>query len=324
MIFSADDIFSAHIDDHEFNLLALEAFRYQSADNPVFKEYLHLRNYRKNPEHYLQIPFLPIQLFKTHRIQTGNQTEAPVVFTSSGTTGAQTSKHYITHPEVYVESFMRGFELFFGDASQFHFLALLPSYLERSGSSLVYMVEHLMQVSGKGDYYLYNHSALYDKLQELERLGQQSILFGVSYALIDFAEKFPASLSHCQIIETGGMKGTRKELTKKELHELLQNSFGAQSISSEYGMTELLSQAYSVQSSIYTPVPWMKALVRDPYDPFALSDCGKGAFNFIDLANIHSCCFIETHDLGSVSSGKFEVSGRMDNAQIRGCNLLIQ
>lgn len=324
MIFSADDIFRASIDDIGFTRLALEAFRYQSAENPVYRRYLQLRNFTKTPKHCTEIPFLPIELFKSQLILTGPQDLPATLFTSSGTTGTQTSKHYVAQPELYESSFMAGFEHFFGAPEQFHFLALLPSYLERNGSSLIYMVQHLMNVSGKGDFYLYDHEALDAKLAALEAQGMPSVLFGVSYALMDFASKFPRALNHCHIIETGGMKGTRKELTKTELHQLLASSFGAQSVCSEYGMTELLSQAYSQQSSIYTPVPWLKALVRDPYDPFSVNENGKGALNFIDLANIHSCCFIETHDLGTVADGRFEVHGRMDNAQIRGCNLMVQ
>lgn len=324
MIFSANDIFQAHIDDAEFTRLALEAFRYQSAENPVYRQYLQLRNFTRTPAHCTDIPFLPIELFKSQQIITSQGTVPATIFTSSGTTGTQTSKHYIAQPALYERSFMAGFEQFFGTAQQFHILALLPSYLERTGSSLVYMVDHLMTVSGQGDYYLYDHDALNTKLEVLEAQGLPSILFGVSYALMDFADKFPRALKHCRIIETGGMKGTRKELTKKELHQLLSHAFGHEAICSEYGMTELLSQAYAQHSTVYSPVPWLKALVRDPYDPFAVADSGKGALNFIDLANIYSCCFIETHDLGTVADGCFEVHGRMDNAQIRGCNLLVQ
>ncbi len=324
MIFSSSDIFRACIDDNEFNVLALEAFNYQSLENPVYKNYLHFRNFAHKPNHYLEIPFLPIELFKSHRIQSGVQGFEQVVFTSSGTTGAETSKHYVKNADRYIESFMRGFELFFGDAKQYHFFALLPSYLERSDSSLVYMVDHLMKTSGKGDYFLYDHHALDAMLHEVESTGQKSIIFGVSYALIDFAEQFPRALQFCQIVETGGMKGTRKELTKQELHTILSDSFGLDSVSSEYGMTELLSQAYAVRSSTFATVPWLKVLARDPYDPFAVSNQGKGALNFIDLANSDSCCFIETHDLGNVKDNTFDVFGRMDKAQIRGCNLLVQ
>lgn len=324
MIFSADDIFRASIDDLEFTRLALEAFRHQASENPVYQKYLHLRNYTKTPTQCNEIPFLPIELFKSHTVLSGTQDIPETIFTSSGTTGTQVSKHFVTQPALYERSFLTGFEHFFGTATQFHFLALLPSYLERNGSSLIYMVEYLMKISGKGDFYLYDHPALDTKLADLEAQGIPSVLFGVSYALMDFAEKYPRALKHCRIIETGGMKGTRKELTKKELHQLLSNSFGELSICSEYGMTELLSQAYSQNSSVYTPVPWLKALVRDPHDPFAVTESGKGALNFIDLANLHSCCFIETHDLGSVDQHQFEVYGRMDNAQIRGCNLLVQ
>lgn len=324
MIFSSGDIFRSSIDANEFNILALEAFSYQSCNNPVYKEYLSFRNYSGKPAHFTEIPFLPIELFKSHRIQTGVQNEHEIIFSSSGTTGAQTSKHFVANADTYVQSFTKCFELFFGSANKFHFLALLPSYLERTGSSLIYMVDHLMKASGKGDFFLHDHEALDAKLSQLESEGQQSILFGVSYALMDFAERFPRKLRHCKIIETGGMKGTRKEITKAELHSILTHSFGADNIASEYGMTELLSQAYSISSLSYQTAPWLKALVRDPYDPFAVSTEGKGALNFIDLANIDSCCFIETHDLGSITKNTFEIAGRMDNAQIRGCNLLVQ
>jgi len=219
---------------------------------------------------------------------------------------------------------LKAFHYFFGNPIDYHILALLPSYLEQEFSSLVYMVNHLIQLSGKGGFFLYNHAELAKELALLDREDKKSILFGVSYALLDFAESFAMPLKKCTIIETGGMKGRRQEWTKSELHRTLGDAFHSP-ISSEYGMTELFSQAYALSSEQFEPVPWMRALARDIYDPFAVSLTGKGGLNIVDLANIDSCAFIETQDLGRVfSSRKFEVLGRIDRSQIRGCNLMVQ
>jgi len=324
MNFSATDIINVHLDDASFNTLALEVFSFQSKENPVYKQYLALRNFARAPKHFTEIPFLPIDLFRTHRVLCKTEQDPETEFHSSGTTGHETSKHYIADAHIYEHSFMEGFRLFFGDPKEYEILALLPSYLERSHSSLIYMVEHLMKSSGKGAFFLHNQSDLADHLERLEQRGEKSILFGVSYALLDFAADFAMKLAHCTIIETGGMKGVRKEITKQELHAILKTAFGTVAVSSEYGMTELLSQAYAINSDTFRAVPWMKPIIRDLYDPFAIATEGKGGLNIIDLANIYSCSFIETQDIGSINSNcGFQILGRTDQSQIRGCNLLV-
>lgn len=304
--------------------IALEVFRYQYLTNPVYKAYCDA--IKRSPEtvnDYRQIPFLPIQLFKSHSICSGTFTPE-TVFKSSGTTGSNTSRHFVKDLSIYEESFLLNFETLYGKAEKLCVLGLLPSYLEREDSSLVYMVNRLIQKTGHplSGFYLYDHQKLQQTLTELEQQGQKTILFGVSYALLDFAEAFPTALQHTTIIETGGMKGRKKELAKAELYSQLQNAFSLSEIHSEYGMTELLSQAYAINGIYQTP-PWMKILLREETDPFSLTH-RMGAINVIDLANIHSCSFIATDDLGRMhEDGKFEVLGRMDNSDIRGCSQLV-
>lgn len=327
MKFSLGNEFTQQLDEQSFNAFAIELFRYQSLENKVYKQYLDYLNFNKKVEHYLDIPFLPIELFKSHKVVSEPEriTDETLYFTSSGTTGSERSCHYVLDENIYIHSFLEGFTSFFGNPSDYNILALLPSYSAQKHSSLIYMVDHLISMGKTGGYYLENHDDLYNQLMTLEEKGEKTILFGVSYALLDFAQKHKLSLKNCTIIETGGMKGRRKEITKEELHGTLQNAFGTKSISSEYGMTELLSQAYAIDSTRFKPVGWMKPLVRDVYDPLSVSQHGKGVLNLIDLANYNSCAFIATQDLCTIhEDGLFEIAGRMDNSQIRGCNLLVQ
>ena len=249
-----------------------------------------------------------------------------IIFTSSGTTGSVASKHYVTDLNLYEQSYLKGFESSYGPIDAYCVLALLPSYLERDGSSLIYMVNDLIDKSKHpySGFFLSDLPKLESVLRELETQKQKTLLIGVSFALLDFAETFKLELEHTIVMETGGMKGRRKELIRKELHEQLKRGFCLQHIHSEYGMTELLSQAYSLGDSLFECPPWMKILVRDTEDPLSLLPKGKtGGINVIDLANVNSCSFIATQDLGKLyESGKFEVLGRFDHSDIRGCNLM--
>lgn len=320
-----DRIFN-HSPQH-FEELSLEVFRYQALNNEVYAKYISLLDLDINQIHSIdKIPFIPISFFKTHRVITGEQ-ESQVVFSSSGTTGMVPSKHYVFDAQVYERSFLEGFRLFYGDVSNYVVLALLPSYLEREGSSLIYMVDRLIADSGRDEsgFYLHNQESLVQQLQQLEAAGQPTLLIGVTFALLELAAKYSLRLKNTIVMETGGMKGRGKEPVRSEVHHALMKSFGLTEIHSEYGMTELLSQAYSKGNGVFQPPPWMKILVHDPYDPFGYLPAERsGALNIIDLANIHSCSFIQTDDLGLVHpDGTFEVQGRMDGSPIRGCSLLV-
>lgn len=323
----------------EFKVAALAVFNFQVANNPVYKNYVSsLKIKPEQVEHIEQIPFLPIEFYKTHRIETtGLLSKNPTVFSSSGTTGSITSKHYVNDITVYEKSYLNAFRLAYGDIKNYCVLALLPSYLEREGSSLVYMADDLIKKSEhpKSGFYLKNYDELIITLQQLADKKQKVILLGVTYALLDLIEQFPLfkfPKDKLIVMETGGMKGKRKEIVREELHDILCSGFGVSDIHSEYGMTELLSQAYSKGNGIFTTPPWMHVLIRDTNDPFSyLPDGRTGGINIIDLANIHSCSFIATQDLGKIKeaqknnpSTSFEVLGRFDNSDIRGCNLLIQ
>lgn len=315
-------------DDHQFNAAALATFRYQYEYTSVYRQYVtHLGVQPDRVDHYTKIPFLPIQFFKTQSIIVKDKTPE-ITFTSSGTTGMVTSRHPVADVQVYEKSFRNAFELFYGDIKDAAILALLPSYLERSGSSLIYMVDDLIKSSHQeeSNYFLYNHEDLYRVLQKLHVKGTKTILIGVTYALLDFIEKYTVNFLDLIVMETGGMKGQRKEMVRHELHELLCKGFGTSTIHSEYGMTELLSQGYSYGHGLFKTPPWMKILIRDTNDPLTLLDNTKtGAINVIDLANYYSCSFIATQDLGRYhENGDFEILGRFDNADIRGCNLLVQ
>ncbi len=322
------DKISAIKTTNEFNLLALEAFHFQFNYINDYRTYCESIN--KIPgkvEHYTNIPFLPIEFFKTHEIFDKSR-QVNTVFSSSGTTGQITSKHFVADPDLYEKSFTETFKLFYGNIENYVVLALLPSYLERGGSSLVYMAEKLIKLSKHTDsgFYLNNYDDLIHKIQKLSTENRKILLIGVTYALLDVAELYSFHGKKLIIMETGGMKGRRKELIREELHQILCEKLGVNTIHSEYGMTELLSQAYSKGKGIFNTPPWMKILIRDTYDPFSYLDANRGGgINVIDLANINSCCFIETKDIGKVMSpDSFTILGRFDHSDIRGCNLMVE
>jgi phenylacetate-coenzyme A ligase PaaK-like adenylate-forming protein len=311
----------------EFSAVALEVFRHQSKNCIVYKEFIAgMRIDANNVTAIEQIPFLPVEFFKSHAI-VSNTDAAEIVFSSSGTTGITTSRHIVADISWYEESFRRAFKLFYGDIEKYTILALLPSYLEREGSSLIYMAEDLIKRSQNPDsgFYLYNYEELYHQLKKQQRHKKPTLLIGVTFALLDFVEQYGIQFPELIVIETGGMKGKRKEMIREELHEVLKNGFGVDAIHSEYGMTELLSQAYSKGNGMFQTPPWVQIFTRDTNDPKSLLKNGKtGGINIIDLANVNSCSFIAVQDLGKVyADGSFEVLGRFDNADIRGCNLLI-
>ena len=312
--------------DAEFEMLALSIFDYQMESNSIYAPYAALILKGKAPNNIFEIPFLPISFFKTEQIICqGRAVEE--VFLSSGTSGDQ-SKHLVSDISLYRESYLKAFELFYGDITQYCILSLLPNYREREGSSLIYMVDDLISKSKheQSGFYLNDYESLSKRLQKLEKEGQKTILFGVSYALLDLAEQFPQKLEHTIIIETGGTKGRRKEMLKEELHQNLKAAFSLEVIHSEYGMSELLSQSYSNGEGIFKSPPWKKVLIRDTNDPLSIiGDNKTGGINIIDLANIYSCPFIATQDLGKTfEDGTFTVLGRFDNSDLRGCNLLLQ
>lgn len=321
-----EQIFSIATED-AFERTSIEVFRYQVENCEVYKNYVsHLKIDIDAVKSVKQIPYLPIAFFKSHQVLS-TKDDVEIVFSSSGTTGMTPSKHLVTDVSIYEHSFNAAFEQFYGKIEDTCFLALLPSYLERDGSSLIYMVDSLIAQSknaGSG-YYLHNHDDLFKKLQEQKKSGQKTILIGVTYALLDFVEQYEVDFSDLIVMETGGMKGKRREMVRAELHQILTAGFGIKTIHSEYGMTELLSQAYSYGNGIFHCPTWMKISLRDTNDPLTLVEMDKtGGINVIDLANINSCSFIATQDLGKCHpDGSFEVLGRFDNADIRGCNLLV-
>ncbi len=311
----------------DFEEVALDVFKFQYENNEVYRDFcIHLRKSPKNVSSSLEIPFMPISFFKTHRV-VSTQKEPETIFTSSGTTQSTTSKHFVPDVELYEKSFLKAFELFYGIPKDFCILALLPSYLEREGSSLIYMVNSLIEKSGHphSGFYLHNLEELHQKLKILESKGAKTLLIGVSFALLDLVEQFPSNLTNTTVMETGGMKGRRKELIREELHQILEKGLGVEHIHSEYGMTELLSQGYSKGNGIFETPPWMKIVTRDTEDPLSIQPNGKtGGVNVIDLANLYSCSFIATQDLGKTHpNGTFEVLGRFDDSDIRGCNLMV-
>jgi hypothetical protein len=313
--------------ERQFNEAALQVFRHQAEKCIIYKEFIKgLGIDVAKVDAVEQIPFLPIEFFKSHAILSA-PTPVEVTFTSSGTTGMITSSHFVTDVSWYVESFRSAFRLFYGDIESYTVLALLPSYLEREGSSLIYMADDLIKQSNNPDsgFFLYNHGELYQQLKKQQKAQKPTLLIGVTFALLDFNEDYTLNFPGLIVMETGGMKGRRKEMIREELHEQLCKGFGVDAIHSEYGMTELLSQAYSKGNGIFNCPPWMKIITRDTNDPISLLDNDKaGGINVIDLANINSCSFIATQDLGRVyADNSFEVLGRFDNSDIRGCNLLI-
>jgi hypothetical protein len=311
----------------EFEKIALKIFRFQYDNNLVYHDFCnYLKKDKNNVKSIGEIPFLPISFFKTHHL-VSNKNSIQETFTSSATTGSITSKHYVTNIELYEDSYRKGFAQFYGDIENYVVLALLPSYLERDGSSLIYMVDDLIKRTNNREsgFYLNNHDQLIKKLLQLDNEGQNIILLGVTYALLDLVEKQKFNLKNTIIMETGGMKGKRKEMIREELHEILCEGFGVSAIHSEYGMTELLSQAYSLGNGVFECPSWMQILIRDTEDALTYVPLGKtGGINIIDLANINSCSFIATQDLGkSTGNNTFEVLGRFDNSDIRGCNLMV-
>jgi phenylacetate-coenzyme A ligase PaaK-like adenylate-forming protein len=313
------------INDQSFTEIALKLFRFQASANPVYSKYVTYLGVQPDKVSVLpDIPFLPIAFFKTHAVKTGSW-KPETLFTSSGTTGAEVSRHEVYSTQFYLQHSQRIFEWQFGPLSDFHVLCLLPSYLERTGSSLVAMASHFIKESNSdfSGFYLHDADKLVAQLAKL-RDGRKVLLLGVSFALLDLAEDFKADLSHCMVMETGGMKGRRQEITREELHSILRKNLNVDAIHSEYGMTELLSQAYSPGEGRFKCPLSMKVMIRQINDPFAPETGSVGAINVIDLANFHSCAFIETQDLGKMhQDGHFEVLGRLDNSDIRGCNLLV-
>ena len=329
-----EDIFHP-FSDLDFEKHALTLFHYQYEKNEVYRSFCNLLKINlKEISTLIQIPFLPISFFKTHQVKTGDfvpETE----FWSSGTTGTETSKHFVKDVTLYEHSFLHAFEYFYGDPKDYCFMALLPNYLEQKHSSLIYMMNKLISGSkyAESGFYLHNYDELYATIHTLREKKIKTVLFGVSFALLDFAERYEVCGERCEVcgegaqllvFETGGMKGRRAEMIKEELHQILCKTFGVKKIHSEYGMCELLSQAYSCGDNLFATPPWMKLLLRDEKDPFHCCDTlTTGAINVIDFANIHSCAFIATDDLGKrADNGMIEVLGRLDTAQVRGCNLM--
>lgn len=320
------DIFNIQ-NEAGFTEVALAVFKHQFQTNRVYRSFCDLINvHPSDVQKVSDIPFLPIQFFKSRKVLASRE-EVQEIFTSSGTTGSRTSKHFVTDIKLYKESYRKGFHHFYGNIEAYTVLALLPNYLERKGSSLVYMVEDFIARSKhvESGFYLDNLEELTKMLIKLDKSGQKTLLIGVSFALLDLIKKQQFNLKNTIVMETGGMKGRRKELVREELHAILQEGFGVNEIHSEYGMTELLSQGYSQGKGIFKTPPWMRVLTRDTEDALSIQSPGKnGGMNVIDLANYNSCSFIATQDLGKVhQDGTFEIIGRFDSSDIRGCNLMV-
>lgn len=313
--------------EKDFEAAALEAFHFQSMENPIYAKYLSYLNVSPNKIHKItEIPFMPIEFFKTQKVLCNNSTPE-IVFQSSGTTGSIRSKHFVSDLSFYKKITTHYFQQLYGPLDKIHILALLPSYIERNDASLIRMVSDFMETSGQySDFYLQDHERLAHKLLEIQSKGEKAILFGVTFALLDFAENFPSNFSDIIIMETGGMKGRRQELTRSEVHQQLKTAFNSENIHSEYGMTELMSQGYSLGDEQFQSPPWMRVFFREINDPFSLSTTKRGGINVVDLGNIESCCFIETKDIGAPgdTSYQFYVLGRFDNSDVRGCNLMVQ
>jgi phenylacetate-coenzyme A ligase PaaK-like adenylate-forming protein len=309
--------------------IALEVFNYQYNNNPVYQFFItNLGKNREKPDSLASVPFLPVEFFRNQKIVTGDL-PVEIIFESSGTTGVDPGRHFVNDLSLYEESFLKTFNLFYGDPGEYFIAALLPSYTERKGSSLVYMADILIKrsLNPLSGFYKGNADDLVLAIQKAKEKSQKILLLGVSFALLDLAERLSPDLSGVIVMETGGMKGRRKEVTRSELHTILKDKFNIPTVHSEYGMTELMSQSYSKGKGIFYCPPWMKVVIRDPQDPLTLfSETGRtGGINIIDLANINSCSFIATGDLGRLyDDGGFEVLGRFDNSDIRGCNLLVE
>jgi phenylacetate-coenzyme A ligase PaaK-like adenylate-forming protein len=318
-----NNIFS--VSNESFAEAALQVFNYQYANNSVYKQWVDTLNVDTKAINSIEeIPFLPISLFKSHKVVTGDF-KPEAVFESSGTTTTVNSKHYIKSVEVYRRSFTEGFASFYGSIDNYCIIGLLPSYLERKGSSLIMMADELISLSNHplSGFYLYDFKKLSAVLQQLEASGTKTMLIGVTFALLDFAHQFPMKLQHTTIMETGGMKGRGKEMLRQEVHDVLKLQLGVENVHAEYGMTELLSQSYSTGHGEFKTVPWLKVLVRDEEDPLRVADKGPGLLNIIDLANIYSCSFIATDDVGVIHTNQFEVIGRLDHSDVRGCSLMV-
>jgi len=317
----------SRVEGLDFEELAIDIFHFQAKHNSVYKSFIKARNI--DPLEVVevqQIPFLPIQFFKLHRVVSGDFGDFAKFYSSSGTTGAITSRHYIWSEPFYLDHAQRIFESQYGSLEDYHILALLPAYLDRQGSSLVAMADHFIKLSGSGHsgFYLYNHQELIEKLLVLQNSPKKILLVGVTFALLDLVENELPEMSNLIVMETGGMKGRRKEMIREEVHEILCKRFGVDEIHSEYGMTELMSQAYSKGGGKYNLPGTMRIYLRDTHDPFSISNRTQGGINVIDLANFHSCSFIETQDLGRFDQeGGLEILGRFDNSEIRGCNLMV-
>ena len=323
-----EQIFSIQ-NEEDFTAVALKVFEYQYENCKTYRQYVDmLRCDVGKITAVEQIPFLPIEFFKSQRILAEGKT-AQICFTSSGTTGMQTATHFVADKSLYEESFLRCFRQFVGNPKDYAILALLPSYLERENSSLVYMVNELIVESENPDsgFYLYDFEEFADKINQLEAQNRKILVFGVGFALLDVVEQYQFNAKNLIVFETGGMKGRRREMVREELHQKLQIGFGVKTICSEYGMTEMLSQAYSLNGKTFRPPAWMKVFIRDAQDPLSIVTQPniRGGINVIDLANVYSCVFIATQDLGKIHpDGSFEVSGRMQNSDVRGCNMLVE
>ncbi len=310
-----------------FEPIALDVFRYQYANNELYGQYCQaLRINTEDVTSLQQIPFMPVSFFKTHKVMTGSETATQLIFESSGTTGETPSRHYVADAGIYEKSLLQGFEQFYGNVSDYTILALLPSYLERKNASLVHMAKTLMERSASADngYYINEWNKLKETMMRLEQGNRKVLLLGVTFALLDFAAAFPMALNNAIVMETGGMKGRREEMTRAEVHEILKTQWQLKQVHSEYGMTELLSQAYAKAEGVFSCASTMRVLVRDLNDPRDVTTAGTGGINVVDLANVHSCSFIETEDIGTLApDGTFEVLGRMDNSALRGCSLMV-
>ena len=313
-------------DAMNFEPIALDVFRYQYANNELYRQYCQaLRISTEDVTSLQQIPFMPVSFFKTHKVVTGSDTAAQLIFESSGTTGEMPSRHYVADAGIYEKSLVQGFEQFYGNVSDYTILALLPSYLERKNASLVHMAKTLMERSASVDngYYINEWNRLKETLMRLEQSNRKVLLLGVTFALLDFAAAFPMALNNTIVMETGGMKGRREEMTRAEVHTILKTQWQLKQVHSEYGMTELLSQAYAKADGVFSCASTMRVLVRDLNDPRDVTTAGTGGINVLDIANVHSCSFIETEDIGILApDGTFEVLGRMDNSALRGCSLM--
>ena len=322
--FAPDEICRTYSSIEEWESVAMEIFEFQYKNNEIYSKYCDSIGV-KSPKNIYQIPFLPISFFKSHRVSSKPTEE--IIFTSSGTTGSNSSRHYVYDRTYYQKSFLETFKNFYRDPTEWCILALLPSYLEREGSSLIMMAEELINKSqhSSSGFFLSDYEKLNSIIEKNLSNSQKTMLIGVSFALLDFAEKYSLQKNTLlTVMETGGMKGKRKEMIREELHQILKVPFGVEKIHSEYGMTELLSQAYSIGNGVFKTPPWMKVLIREQDDPFSYCNEGKsGGINVIDFANIYSCSFISTQDLGKINKDGFEVLGRFDSSEARGCNLMV-